>query len=242
MGSSGPSTVSHWPWLLPLLVLGVGTGGCTQGRYGQLESSWEAPPHNTLWGGVRGGFSMPFASELDVQGEFLNSESLDVNATPTGSFGIDLMARLRRFDAGVRFDSWGGGEFDGLQRVRDLGGRLRVLAAARWRALDKGWGSIYVAPAIGVQVFEHSEDVRNRVEVVAQMPAGAVRPKTDTFNSGFAFQIGVGLALHPARWVILRLEAALSGAETSITADNGEEIDLTEGSFGMTFGAEFRVF
>ncbi len=224
-----------------LLTWGLLSAACSAGRYGSLGPPRSTQPHNTLWASARIGMTIPFSSGL-ADSLLGNAQELDVNGSPFPTFGTALGVRLKRFDTAVRVDAWTGGTHDGLERVRRLGSRSRVVLEARWRAVDQPWGGFFVAPAIGVQFFDHHDDVLNNAELLAGIPAGPVRPKTETFTSGFAFKIGIGLLLYPSRWATVVVDASLDGAATTIVTDNQLEIDMSEASFNLTAGVEFRIF
>lgn len=190
---------------------------------------------------MRGGFSALILEDFSSDNNLL-FDSGGPDGVPGPLFGVEVLFRGGRIDAALSFDSWDAGRIAGLNRDRRVGSRARILAGARWRALERAWGGIFIAPSVGWQHFSHSEALLNLVENEVGLPNGVVRAGTDRFNSGFAFKFGAGMMFYPSRWAIVTFELGLNMAETSISVDGGTELDVLESHVTVNVGAEFRVF
>lgn len=225
---------------LSLLIFGgtAGVSGC--GGMSRTARLMDLPPTNTLWAGVRGGAALPMSATL---ASTVDVESLRVQSDPGPLFGAQLMFRTSRFDLGLQFDNLSGGTFQGLQKVRQLGGRSRILAAARWRGLDASWGALYSGIGVGAMLFNHDDDLLSLSQTVGGQTSTVVGPDTDPFSAGFTFNLGAGVMFYPTRYLIVFAEAEMAGAATSISTDGGAtEVELGILGLQINVGMELRIF
>lgn len=200
----------------------------------------DLPPSNTLWAGIRGGVALPMSATLASSS---GVESLRVQSDPGPLFGAQIMLRTSRFDLGFQVDNLSGGMFQGLQKMRQMGSRSRIVAAARWRGLDASWGALYSGLGIGAMLFNHDDDLLSVAQTVAGQPQGAIRGDTDRFNSGFTFNLGAGVMFYVTRYLVVLAEAEMTGAATSISTTAGTaDVDLALLGVKVNLGLELRIF
>ena len=151
---------------------------------------------------VLGGFTSNSTANLQQDG---NLDTLESSDETSAAFGASFTYRLHPFDLGLSVEHMGSGSFQGFNKNRPLGGKVRVATLFSWHYVADHWGSMYFGFSPGLVFVQHSDHLRSQIATkLGRQPTQL--DGIDEFNVGFSFGTNFGLIIRVTDSLSILLE------------------------------------